>query len=311
MNRRPTPGLPRIGLGCMALTGIYGPISRDSAISIIRRALDLRITHYDTAELYGPYLNEELLSDALGSDRARVEIATKFGYRLQDGKIVGLDSRPQSIRRAVEGSLRRLRREYIDVLYQHRPDPDVPVEEVVGTMSDLASEGKIISLGLSATDLQTLQRASSVHPIAFIQNEYSLIKRDPEKVLLPGLLRNSTEIFCYSPLGRGILSGNTVMTDQRSSEDYRNKDVRFQPDRLAELTDRLAPLWHIASSRSAPPATIALAWLLSKSPMIRIIPGATSVEQLAANVSCANIVLTNDEITGLDAIDESGQLSMR
>lgn len=151
MNEAPC-GPKRVGLGCMALTGIYGHIARDVSVEIIRQALDMGVTHFDTAELYGPFVNEELLADALGSHRARVEVATKFGYLLEAGKIVGLDSRPQSIRSAVEGSLRRLRRDYIDVLYQHRPDPNVAVEEVVGTMSDLVKEGKVLGLGLSATD---------------------------------------------------------------------------------------------------------------------------------------------------------------
>src|ERR1700754_3887319 len=161
----------RVGLGCMALTGIYGHITREVAIEIVWQALDMGVTHFDTAELYGPFINEELLADALGQRPNRVEIATKFGYQLRDGKIVGLDSRPESIRLAVEGSLRRLRREYVDVLYQHRPDPDVPVEEVVGTMSELVKEGKVLSLGLSATDSEAVRRSAAVHRISFVQNE--------------------------------------------------------------------------------------------------------------------------------------------
>jgi aryl-alcohol dehydrogenase-like predicted oxidoreductase len=300
MNHRPPRAPRRIGLGCMALTGTYGPVSRDAAIGIIRRALDLGVVHFDTAELYGPYLNEELLSDALGHERMGVEIATKFGYRIQDGKIAGLDSRPHSIRSAVEGSLRRLRRDHVDILYQHRPDPKVPIEDVVGTMSELVREGKVRTLGLSSTDLPTLGRASAVNPISFVQNEFSLIQRDPEKALLPGLLRSPVEFVCYSPLGRGILASKSVKV--RSPTDYRGKDVRFQPDRLAELTDRLAPLWHIAASRSIPPSTIALAWLLSKTPMIRVIPGARSMEQLEANVRSHDIALTADEMAALNLI---------
>jgi aryl-alcohol dehydrogenase-like predicted oxidoreductase len=302
MNHRLSAALRRIGLGCMPLTGIYGPISRDTAIKIIRRALDLHITHFDTAEIYGPYLNEELLSDALGSDRTSVEIATKFGYRLQDGKIVGLDSRPQSIRLAVEGSLRRLRREYVDVLYQHRPDPAVPVEDVVGTMADLVKEGKALALGLSATDQDSLRRASATHPIAFIQNEYSLIARDPEKAHLLCLQGTSTQFVCYSPLGRGILAGKPPKATQQSSTDYRNKDARFQPERHAELVDQLAPLWQIAAAQSVSPAAIALAWLLSKAPAIRVIPSATDEGQLNANVLGEEIALSAEEIGALDLV---------
>jgi aryl-alcohol dehydrogenase-like predicted oxidoreductase len=310
MDHQSSPVTRRIGLGCMALTGIYGPISRDNAVKIVRHALDLGITHFDTAELYGPYLNEELLSNALGSDRTKVEIGTKFGYRFHDGKIVGLDSRPPSIRQAVEGSLRRLRRDYVDVLYQHRPDPEVPVEDVVGIMSDLVSEGKVLSLGLSATDLPTLRRASAVHPISLVQNEFSLIQRAAEKLLLPGLLGTATEFVCYSPLGRGILTGRAIPA-QRSPTDYRSKDVWFQPARLAEVTERLAPLWRIAASRLVSPATVALAWLLSRAPTIRVIPGATNVEQLNANISSVATVLTEDEIAALDATEETKDRPVR
>lgn len=290
----------RIGLGCMALTGIYGPIPRDKTIEIIRRALDLGVTHFDTAELYGPYLNEELLSEALGPDRTSVEIATKFGYQIQDGKVVGLDSRPRSIRQAVEGSLRRLRRDYVDVLYQHRPDPDVPVEDVVGTMSELLREGKVLSLGLSATGPEALRRASTVHPIAFVQNEFSLIERTPEKSLLPSLLGSPTKFVCYSPLGRGILANGPGAVSAPSPADYRRKDARFEPEHRALLIANLAPLWRIAASRSAQPATIALAWLLSKGPEIRVIPGARTPQQLEANVGGADISLTAEEMAALD-----------
>lgn len=302
MNRRLSQSLGRVGLGCMPLTGIYGPVSRDVAIEIIQRALELGVTSFDTAELYGPYLNEELLADALGSNLTRVEIATKVGYRFQDGKFAGLDSRPQSIRLAVEGSLRRLRREYIDVLYQHRPDPAVPVEDVVGTMADLVREGKALALGLSATDEASLRRATAIHPIAFIQNEYSLIARDPEKVLLPSLQGSRAQFVCYSPLGRGILAGKPPKATQQSPTDYRNKDARFQPERHAELVERLAPLWQIAADRSVSPAAIALAWLLSKSPAIRVIPSATDVEQLNANALSDDIALTAEEIDALDLV---------
>lgn len=301
--------LRRIGLGCMPLTGIYGPIERDRAIAIVRYALELGITHFDTAELYGPYLNEELLADALGSHQAHVEIASKFGYRFQDGKIVGLDSRPHSIRLAVEGSLRRLRRDHLDMLYQHRPDPAVPVEEVVGTMSDLAREGKVLHLGLSATDAVALHRASAIHPISFVQNEFSLIQRAPEEALVPDLLRTSTELVCYSPLGRGLLAGPLPTDHRRPASDYRGKDPRYQPERLTALNGQLAPLWRISAARSVSPAVISLAWLLAKSPTIRVIPSATSLEQLKTNVRAADLVLTSREIAELELIGEMDGMS--
>lgn len=300
VSRDPRPA-SRIGLGCMALTGVYGPISRDVAVRIIQRAIELGVTHFDTAELYGPYLNEELLAEALGPDKNNVEIATKFGYRFQNGKIVGLDSTPRSIRAAVEGSLKRLRRDYVDVLYQHRPDPAVPIEDVIGTMSDLVKEGKARTLGLSATDPQSLRRAHAVYPISFVQNEFSLIQRDPEKELLPSVRSSSIDFVCYSPLGRGLLAG-TAKIGNGSPTDYRSNDVRFQPERLAEITDRLAPLWRISASRGMLSASVALAWLLSKAPSIRIIPGATSIEQLEANIGSSEVTLTDEEIGALNLI---------
>jgi len=302
MNRGPNPALRRFGLGCMPLTGIYGPVSRDVAIEIIQCALELGVSNFDTAELYGPYLNEELLADALGANLLRVEIATKVGYRFRDGKLVGLDSRPRSIRLAVEGSLRRLRREYVDVLYQHRPDPAVPIEDVVGTLVDLVREGKALRLGLSGTDQASLRRASTIYPIAFIQNEYSLVARDPEIELLQGLQGTPTQFVCYSPLARGILAGKTSTATQQSPTDYRNRDARFQSERHAELVDQLAPLWRIATTRSVSPAAVALAWLLSKAPTIRVIPSATNVEQLRANIRGVDIILTEEELAALDLI---------
>lgn len=293
----------RIGLGCMALTGIYGHIAREVAIEIIWQALDMGVTHFDTAELYGPFVNEELLTDALGARRNTVEIATKFGYRLEAGKVAGLDSRPASIRSAVEGSLRRLRRDFVDVLYQHRPDPNVPLEDVVGTMSDLVKEGKVLSLGLSATDTEMLQRASTVHRISFVQNEYSLIQREPEKGLLPYLSDKSIRFACYSPLGRGILGRILDVETKRLPGDYRAKDPRFEPRRLTEIRQSLDPLWRVAAAHSIAPAAVALAWLLAKSPNIRVIPGATSVEQLKTNVGAAEIVLSSEEMAVLDRLD--------
>ena len=284
----------------MALTGIYGPITRETAIGIVRRALDLGVSHFDTAELYGPYLNEELLADALGPDHANVEIATKFGYGIEGGKIVGLDSRPTSIRAAVEGSLRRLRRDHVDILYQHRPDPNVPIEDVVGTMSALVDEGKAIELGLSATDPETLRRASKEHRISFVQNEFSLIERRPEEGLLRYLEDTAAAFVCYSPLARGILARIPEVGLQRALSDYRRTDARFEPDRLAVIGAALAPLWRIASARSVPPASISLAWLLAKSPGIRVIPGATSIDQLMTNVAAAKIVLSSEEIAELE-----------
>ncbi|QRI72674.1 aldo/keto reductase [Bradyrhizobium sp. PSBB068] len=286
----------------MALTGIYGPVPRETAFNLIRRALDLGVSHFDTAELYGPYANEELLAEALGGNRDAVEIATKFGYCLENGKIVGLDSTSRAIRHSVEGSLRRLRRGHIDVLYQHRLDPRVPIEDVVGTMSELVREGKVLALGLCAIDWQILQRARAIHPISFVQDEFSLIRRRPEKELIPRLREAATEFVCFSPLGRGILAGNGAAKDDRVSTDYRRNDERFASERLASITDHLAPLWQIAASRAVAPATVALAWLLSKAPEIRVIPGAKSETQLVAATQAGAFALTNEELASLNFI---------
>jgi len=285
----------------MALTGIYGPVPRETAFNLIHRALDLGVSHFDTAEIYGPYANEELLAEALGPNRNAVEIATKFGYRLENGKIAGLDSTPQAIRRSVEGSLRRLRRSHIDVLYQHRLDPRVPIEDVVGTMSELVREGKVLALGLCAIDWKILQRAQAIHSISFVQNEFSLIQRDPEE-LIAHLSELPIHFVCYSPLGRGILANGALPDSQRVLTDYRRNDLRFGSERLSSIMDRLAPLWQIAASRTVAPATVALAWLLSKTPAIRVIPGAKSEVQLTAALQAGAFGLTNEELASLNLI---------
>lgn len=302
MDPLPNSPVRRIGLGCMALTGIYGPVSRETAVNLIHRALDLGLTHFDTAELYGPYANEELLADALGPNRNAVEIATKFGYHMKNGKVVGLDSTPQSIRHSVEGSLKRLRRDHVDVLYQHRQDPTVLIEDVVGTMSDLVREGKARALGLCAIDWKSLQRAQAIHPISFVQNELSLIQRDPETEMIPYLRELPVQFVCYSPLGRGILAGGASPESQRVSTDYRRNDLRFGSERLVSITDRLAPLWQIAALRAVAPATVALAWLLSKTPAIRVIPGAKSEAQLIAALEAGAFALTSEELASLNLI---------
>lgn len=287
----------------MALTGIYGRIERRDAIAVIHRAADLGIDHFDTAEVYGPYTNEELLAEALGSRRSDVRIATKFGYRLEGSKIAGLDSRPSSIRHAVEGSLRRLRRERIDLLYQHRDDPDVPIEDVVGTMADLVIEGKVAELGLSAIDSAKLERAQTVHEIAAVQNEYSLIQRQAEVALLSALDGQATALVAFSPLGRGIICGNLVASFDRDPADYRISDARFAPDRSSAIVTQLQPLWKIAQQREVPPAVVALAWLLAKSPMVSVIPGARSPNQIEISMQAAVLRLSAEEYEHLDSIN--------
>lgn len=286
----------------MALTGIYGPVPREDAIAVIRRALDLGVDHFDTAELYGPYANEELLANALGPGCSDVRIATKFGYRLEGGKIAGLDSSREVIRRSVEGSLRRLRRERIDLLYQHRPDPRVPVEDVVATMAELVAEGKVTELGLSATNGVTLERARAIHPIAAVQNAYSLIDRAAEADVLPALHDYHTALVAYSPLARGILAGDAIPAERRATTDYRSFDPRFLGTSLASLKHALSPLWEIAERHGAPPAAIAIAWVLSRGPDVHAIPGARTTGQLIANLQAIRIRLSDKERLRLDSI---------
>ncbi len=288
----------------MALSGIYGPVDRATAVATIHRALDLGIDHFDTAELYGPFINESLLADALGEQRHRVSIATKVGYRLEEGQIVGLDSRPHHIRIAVEGSLRRLRREAVDLLYQHRPDPLVPIEEVVGAMADLLQAGKVRALGLSATDLPTFQRAQQVHPIAAVQNEYSLFERNADTRFLDLVSDAGAVFFSHSPLGRGRLAGAAMAAEQRSEDDYRRKDTRFSEVALRAAGVILAPLKKIAETRGVEPATVALAWILNRHPALRVIPGARSPQQIEASWLAINLNLFPEERRLLDAISQ-------
>lgn len=282
----------------MALTGVYGAVPRDRAKSLIRRALDLGVTHFDTAELYGPYTNEELLAEALGADSQKVTIATKFGYLLDHGKIVGLDSSPANIRRAVEGSLRRLRRERIDILYQHRQDPSTPVEDAVGAMSDLVRQGKVGALGLCAFDRRILERARTVAYIEFVQNEFSLIHRAPESDLAPGVSPTELQLVCYSPLGRGILTGKAYPLDDPA--DYRRNDSRFRPDNLLAFRERLRSLWEIARAHTASPAAVALAWLLSRGPGVHVIPGPKTIEQLEDCISAVELSLSDSDLIQLN-----------
>jgi aryl-alcohol dehydrogenase-like predicted oxidoreductase len=289
----------------MALTGIYGQIHREDAIAVVHQALDLGIDHFDTAELYGPYTNEELLADALGCHAPAVRVATKFGYRIHNGKIAGVDSSPALIPRSVEGSLRRLRRDRIDLLYQHRPDPQIPIEDVVGTMAELVFEGKVAELGLCAVDSRTLQRARKIHPIAAVQNEYSLIERQSETEILPALRDEVTMLIAYSPLARGILAGNAIAAPDREVRDYRRSDSRFARDQLSNLRDRLRPLWEIAEEHGVSPAAVALAWLLSRSSQVWVIPGARTPTQMVTNVSAARLLLSERECRLLDLIGAS------
>lgn len=287
----------------MALTGVYGHVDRDTAVATIRRALDLGVDHFDTAELYGPFENEELLAAALGNDAKRVTIATKVGYRLKDGRIAGLDSRPEQIRTAVEGCLRRLKRNTIDLLYQHRPDPSVPVEDVVGAMSTLVQAGKVRWLGLSATDASTFSRAQAIHPIAAVQNEYSLLERAPEEGLLEAVAQSGAVFVAYSPLGRGLLASPSRSIASLAPDDYRRSDKRFADDALVRVAPLIRAVSEVAEARGMSPAAIALIWLLSQRPFIRAIPGARSACQVTTFWPATTFQLTPSEMARLSQME--------
>jgi aryl-alcohol dehydrogenase-like predicted oxidoreductase len=289
----------------MALSGVYGRVAKEDALAVIRTALDLGVEHFDTAELYGPYTNEELLAEALGRSNGKVSIATKFGYKLDADGIVGLDSSPAAIRRSVEGSLRRLRRDRVDLLYQHRPDPHVPIEDVVGVMADLVREGKVLRIGLSAADGTILDRAASVYPVAALQNRYSLIDREAESDPLPTVRAQGTVSFvAYSPLARGLLAGSTKPAEERPADDYRRSDSRFSAVRIDASRHVLAPMWQAAERHSVTPAAIAIAWLLSRDPCVYVLPGARSTRQLIDAVRGADIALSAEDQRSLDAVQE-------
>lgn len=286
----------------MALTGLFGHVDRGVAIRTIHHAMDMGVRHFDTAELYGPYENEEVLAEALAVKPDAAVVATKVGYRLVDGKIAGLDSRPKSLRQAVEGSLRRLRRDRIDLVYQHRQDPNVPVEEVVGTLVRLQTEGKIGGIGLSAIDSATFVRATTVSPIAAVQNEYSLLQREPERDLLVTLAGSDTALVAYSPLARGLLTGTARHWDQQAKDDYRRSDERFAPDGLAIITTAVAALHDIAAKHNVAPTVVALSWLLSKSLNVAVIPGCKSPAQVSLAINAAQFELSAEEAEHLETV---------
>jgi len=295
-------GEARVGLGCMALTGLFGHVDRATAVRTIHRALELGVHHFDTAELYGPYANEELLAEALASRPDQSVVATKVGYKIIEGKIAGMDCRPEALRLAVEGSLRRLRRDRIDLVYQHRQDPVVPVEDAVGALDRLRAEGKIVRIGLSAVDSTTLARAAAVCPISAVQNQYSLLHREGAEDILSITATSSVAFVAFSPLARGLLSGTARSWLRLDGDDYRLSDERFAPERLAAMTNSATALQDIAASRRVPVAAVALSWLLSRSPNLAVIPGCKSPAQVDLAIEALQIALTAGERKLLEAI---------
>ena len=292
-----------IGMGCMGMSQNYGPNpgDRHDMIGVIRAAVERGITFFDTAEVYGPYVNEELVGEALATLRDQVVLATKFGWRIEDGKSVGLDSRPEQIRRVADASLRRLRTDTIDLFYQHRVDPDVPIEDVAGAVSELVQAGKVRHFGLSEAAAPTIRRAHAVHPVTAVQSEYSLWTRDPEPEVLPTLAELGIGFVPFSPLGKGFLTGTVDTTTTFSAGDVRATIPRFDDDNRAAnqaLVDHIATF---ARTRNASPGQIALAWLLAQQPWIAPIPGTRRIARLDENAGATQVALSADEVADLNA----------
>ena len=296
-----------LGLGLMGMSQAYGTAEeRDEreSIATVHRAIELGVTFFDAAEVYGPYVNEELLARALKAregQREGVVIATKFGFKSENGGIAGLDSRPEHVREAVEGSLRRLQTDYIDLLYQHRVDPSVPIEDVVGAMAELVREGKVRFLGLSEAGEQTIRRAHAVHPISALQSEYSLWERNLEPRIIPLLRELGIGLVPFAPLGRGFLTGDVKRAEEYPEGDFRRGDPRYQGENFDANMRAAAAVRQLATRRGATAGQVALAWLLHKGDDIVPIPGTKRRTYLEENVGAANVSLTTAEIAALDA----------
>src|SRR5213594_3877789 len=286
-----------LGFGCMGISFGYGPAaSRDDGIAIIRAAVDGGVTFFDTAEAYGPYTNEELVGEALAPVRDRVAIATKFGFKFEDGKQAGLDSRPAHIRSVAEASLKRLNTDRIDLFYQHRVDPNVPIEDVAGAVKDLIREGKVKHFGLSEAGVRTIRRAHAVQPVTALQSEYSLWWREPEQEALPTLEELGIGFVPFSPLGKGFLTGKITENTKFDSTDFRNIVPRFTPEARKANQSLVDLLGKVAARKKATPAQIALAWLLAQEPWIVPIPGTTRLHRLEENLAAASVELTPDDL---------------
>jgi len=290
-----------LGLGCMPLSSGYGqPPDRQSAIALIREAVDRGVTFFDTAEVYGPFANEELVGEALEPVRDRVAIATKFGFSIQDGKQTGLDSRPSHIREVADASLRRLRTDVIDLFYQHRVDPNVPIEDVAGAVKDLVREGKVRHFGLSEAGVPTIRRAHAVHPVAALQSEYSLWWREPEREVLPALDELGIGFVPFSPLGRGFLTGTLDSSVPLAPTDFRSLLPRFTAENRQANQGFVDWLRTFAAERNATSAQIALAWLLAQGPRIVPIPATTKRHRLEENLGAATLTLTSSDLREID-----------
>ncbi|MCX6552561.1 MAG: aldo/keto reductase [Acidobacteria bacterium] len=290
-----------LGFGCMGINFGLGPAtSREEGIAIVRAAVDLGVTFFDTAEAYGPFTNEELVGEALGPVRDQVAIATKFGFKYEGDKMAGLDSRPARIREVADASLKRLKTDRIDLLYQHRVDPNVPIEDVAGAVKDLIREGKVRHFGLSEAGIQTIRRAHAVQPVTALQSEYSLWWREPEQEMLPTLEELGIGFVPFSPLGKGFLTGTIDEKTAFDSSDFRNVVPRFTADNRKANLAFVGWLTTFAARKQATPAQIALAWLLAQKPWIVPIPGTTKRHRLEENLGAAAIQLSADDLREID-----------
>jgi aryl-alcohol dehydrogenase-like predicted oxidoreductase len=292
-----------LGLGCMGMSFGYGPAGeKQEMISVIRGAVERGVTFFDTAEVYGPFTNEELVGEALAPFRGKVAIATKFGFKLDPdtGKQAGLDSRPEHIKQVAEASLQRLRVDAIDLLYQHRVDANVPIEDVAGAVKDLIQEGKVKHFGLSEAGVQTIRRAHAVQPVTALQSEYSLWWREPEAEVIPTLEELGIGFVPFSPLGKGFLTGKISKDTKFDKSDFRNIVPRFTPENRKANQALVDLLGRFAQQKKATPAQIALAWLLAQKPWIVPIPGTTKLHRLEENIGAANVELSPDELRALE-----------
>ncbi|MFT6009460.1 MAG: aryl-alcohol dehydrogenase-like predicted oxidoreductase [Parasphingorhabdus sp.] len=294
-----------LGLGCMPMAGIgkgmYGTASRAESLATIDRAIELGVTFFDTAEVYGPHINEELLGHAIRGRRERLVIATKFGFAFNDGKMVGVDSSPANVRRACEGSLKRLGVDTIDLFYQHRVDPKVPIEDTVGAMAELVAEGKVRYLGLSEAGAETLKKAHATHPIAALQSEYSLWERGIEEEILPVCQDLGIGFVPYSPLGRGFLTGQISSRDDLPEDDYRRNDPRYSEENFALNMKLVDVVKTVAGRHHCSPAQIALAWLLAQGDFIVPIPGSKRRATLEDSMAAVDIKLNEADLDELEA----------
>src|SRR5690242_11591127 len=290
-----------IGLGCMGMTFSYAPFpEKKDMIVLIRKAVEQGVNFFDTAEVYGPYDNEELVGEALAPLRDEVVIATKFGFGYKEGKSVGVNSKPENIRHAVEGSLKRLRIDVIDLLYQHRVDPDVPIEDVAGTVKDLIKEGKVKYFGLSEAGVNTIRKAHAVQPVSALQSEYSLWTRQHEKEIIPAIEELGIGLVAFSPLGKGYLTGKIDESKKFEDVDIRAKLPRFTEEARIANRGLLDLLQKFAERKKATTAQIALAWVLAQKPWIVPIPGTTKLHRLAENIGAASVELSIEDLTSIE-----------